>query len=194
MLNNVFGVVPTPIYQHPDTWWKWGWTSIQIMMLEPTILKINSLSLLCKNVFRSYEKKLARPCEVLLLIWRLAPCQVGPLPQRNCPFFGCGSRKRPPDMKVSCKFIVYSVWDRRHRALSLSIYLPTYIHTYCDGFDQTHGWSTALWTPSLSAYQQYVIVAMQRLDKHPATRANNGTTSAYDSLLGNKQRANGLPR
>jgi hypothetical protein len=35
---------------------------------------------------------------------------------------------------------------------------------------------------------------MQRLDKHPAIRAGNGTTGVDGSLLGNSRRANGLPR
>jgi hypothetical protein len=38
-----------------------------------------------------------------------------------------------------------------------------------------------------------MIFAMQRLDKHIAIRAGNGTTNVYGLLLGNSQGANGLP-
>jgi hypothetical protein len=31
-----------------------------------------------------------------------------------------------------------------------------------------------------------MIIAMQRLDEHPAIRASNATTNVYNSLLGNR--------
>jgi hypothetical protein len=37
-----------------------------------------------------------------------------------------------------------------------------------------HGWTMARWTPSsLISFQQYMIIAMQRLDKHHAIRTCN---------------------
>jgi hypothetical protein len=35
-----------------------------------------------------------------------------------------------------------------------------------------------------------MIIAMRRLDKHPAMRASGDTMNVYGPLLGNKQRAN----
>jgi hypothetical protein len=41
----------------------------------------------------------------------------------------------------------------------------------------THDWMTAQWTPSgLIACQQYMIIAMQRLDKHLAIHISNNRT------------------
>jgi hypothetical protein len=46
----------------------------------------------------------------------------------------------------------------------------------------THGWATARWIPSsLIACQQYMIIAMQRLDKHLAIRTCNNRS--YVSLV-----------
>jgi hypothetical protein len=57
------------------------------------------------------------------------------------------------------------------------------------------GWAMAWWTPSsFSTCQQYMsIVAMQRLDEHPAICTSNGMRNVYSVLLGNNQQANGLP-
>jgi hypothetical protein len=58
----------------------------------------------------------------------------------------------------------------------------------------TNGWTTARWTPSsLSTWHQYMITAMQRLDKSPAIRASSSTTNVYSSLLGSDRQAGGLP-
>jgi hypothetical protein len=39
----------------------------------------------------------------------------------------------------------------------------------------------------LGVCQQYMIIAMQWLNGHPAIRASNGMTNVYSSLLANNQ-------
>jgi hypothetical protein len=49
-------------------------------------------------------------------------------------------------------------------------------------------------TFQLKRVPKNMTVSMQLLDEHPEICAGNGATSVYGSLMGNSQRANGLPR